>query len=278
MQTNLKQFFLLLSLTPALLLAQEPLDSAGPQKEHGFLLANVSYSSNNSNNVLVNAIKMPAAMAGLSVYSNFGLYVSGHFDRYFTPTGKTRDLQVEVGYEKTFKDNLDIGLAYQYRQFKGNPAYQSIDYNHSLMLSGTYRLKNLSVIAENSFLAGSSNNYFLDLSLSYDFEFDGLIFKSGLLLISPTLTGVFGTTSWMTTTMDHTWGNHYNWGNSTQLFVPERSFDYQNLSFLLPVHYSIKNFTLGGGWYYSIPSKTLREQSWTNQTGFMISLGYAVFF
>lgn len=278
MHNPFKQIFLLFSLIPAALAAQEPADTATAQKEHGFVLANVSYTSNNSNNLLVNAIKMPAAMASLSAYSNFGLYVSGNFDRYFTPNGKTRDLQLEVGYEKTFKDYLDISLAYQYRQFRGNPAYQGIDYNHSLMLSGTYRLKNLSLIAENSFLAGSTNNYFLDLSLSYDFQFDGLVFRNGLLMISPTLTGVFGTTNWMTTTMDHTWGNHYHGGNPSQLFVPEKDFDYQNLSFLLPVHYSIRNITLGGGWYYSIPSKTLREQSWTNQTGFMISLGYAVFF
>jgi len=278
MYTNLKRFFLLLFLVPVTLSAQESPDTAAPEKETGFLLANASYTSNNSNNVLVNAIRMPAVMANLSYYSRFGVYVSGNFDRYFPPNGKTRDLQLEIGYEKTFKDHFDIGLSYKYRQFLGNPAYQGIDYNHALMLSGTYRLKNLSLIADNSFLAGSSNNYFLDLSLSYDFQFDGLIFKSGLLLISPTITGVFGTTGWMTATMDQTWGNHYHGGNPNELFVPEKSFDYQNLSFLLPVHYSIRNITLGGGWYYSIPSKTLKEQNWTNQTGFMISLGYAIFF
>jgi hypothetical protein len=62
MRTISQYYVLLFFLFPLSLPAHESTDSAAPEKEPGFILANACYTSNNSNNVLLNAIKMPATM------------------------------------------------------------------------------------------------------------------------------------------------------------------------------------------------------------------------
>lgn len=274
---NFVFIFMLLGL-PLTIRGQEIPDSAGATKQPGFLLTSLSYTSNNNNNSrLANAIKMPAIMANMAYYSNIGVWASINYFKYLVPDTNTYEVEFQIGYEKSFLDKFDIDFSYTNRQFRGDHAYEGIAYKHSLALSGTYRLGGLSAIVDNSYMIGPTNNYFLDLSLSYDFKFDGFLFKSGYLMLSPTLTGSFGTSFWVPGTIDNIWGHHMGGGHPPE-FVPRNKFDYQNISLILPLQYTLGSFTLTGGWYYAIPSKILKEHSWTNQSGFLVSLSYSVIF
>jgi len=269
---------LLIILLPVALFGQASPDSAGTMKEPGFLLTTVSYTTNNNNTPLANAIRRPALLTNISYFSNFGLWLTGNYDKYLSTTTNTYEIELEAGYEKTFLNHFDLDFSYKRRFFNGDAAYEGIDYKQALALSGTYRLNNFSLIADNSVMIGPTKNYFLDLSLSYDFTINLPFFKSGTLFLSPTLSSTFGTTFWMSGTMGHVWGNHYGGGFHTNPYVPENKFDYQYTSLLLPLQFSLGSFILSSGCYYSIPSKTLKEQNWTNQFGFLVSLSYAINF
>ncbi len=267
-----------LFLSPALL-SQSKSDTTRETKDPGFLLTTLSYTSNNSSSRLTNAIKMPALMASTAYYSNIGLYGQADYFKYLAPETNTFEAEFKLGYEKTFLDKFDLDCSYTNRQFRGDKAYEGISYNHALDFSGTYNLKDLSIKLDNTFMVGQTNNYFLDLSLSYDFKFDRVLFKSGYLAISPTITASFGTNFWLPGTIDNIWGPHGHGGmGHPPTYVHQRNFGYQSASLILPLQYSLGNFTLSGGWFYAIPSATLKKLSWTNQSGFLVSLSYLLMF
>ncbi len=261
--------------------AQEKKDSAGVTKDPGFLLTSLSYTTNNNSSRMTNAIKMPALMANAAYYSNIGLSASASYFKYLSPDTNTYELEFRAGYEKTLFNHLDVEVSYTNRTFRGDEAYEGISYRHNLGISGAYRLGDLTLNADNSFMFGATKNYFLDLSLSYDIKFDRFLLKNGYLAISPTLTTSFGTNYWIQGTIDHIWGNGHGGGPGGMhpgKFVPKRNFDYQNFSLILPVQYTLGSFTLSGGWFYAIPSRTLKDLKWTNQSGFLVSLNYAFIF
>jgi hypothetical protein len=269
---------IILFVLPHALPAQVEAVSTGETKDPGFLLTTLSYTSNNNSSRLANAIRMPALMANMGYYSNIGLYATGDFFKYLAPTTNTYEFELQIGYEKTFQDKFGIDFSYTNRHFRGDLAYEGISYNHDLQLAGSYELRDFTATVDNSFMIGQTDNYFLDLSLSYDFTFDRFLLKSGYLAFSPAFTGSFGTTFWLPGTINNTWGHHHMGWNHMGNYVPKKNFDYQNISLILPVQYTVGSFTLSGGWFYAIPSKTLKEQSWTNQSGFLVSLSYAVIF
>jgi len=267
--------YILLIVLPHTLIAQEEADTTGVTKDPGFLLTSLSYTTNNNSSRLANAIRMPAAMANISWYSNFGLWASADYFKYLAPDTNTFELEFQAGFEKTFGANFDLDFSYTNRRFTGDHAYEAIAYNHAFALSGAYRLAGFTATADNSFMIGPTNNYFLDLSLSYDFKFDKLLFKNGFLMISPTLTGSFGTNYWVQGTIDNIWGHHMG-GSHPPPFLPKRNFDYQNFSLILPVQYSLGNFTLSCAGFLAVPSKELKKHFWTNQSGFLVSLSYSL--
>ncbi len=267
--------FILLILLPNALSAQIGTDTARVSKDPGFLLTSLSYTTNNNSSRLANSIRMPALMANLSYYSNIGLYGSVDYFKYIAPDTNTFEAEFNLGYARTFLDNIDLDVSYTNRQFRGDQAYQGISYNHALELSGSYRLKNFSATVDNSFMIGETKNYFLDLSLSYDISFDRFLLKSGYLAISPSISGSFGTNFWLPATIDRTWGHHGGMGHPPP-FVPARNFDYQSFSLILPVQYTLGHFTLSCAGFYAIPSKLLKSHLWTNQSGFLVSLSYAL--
>ncbi len=269
--------YILMLVLPLALHGQSKDSTAGASKDPGFLLTSLSYTSNNNSSRLANAIKMPALMASLSYYSTIGLYGAVDYFRYLAPDTNTYEAEFKVGYEKSFLDKFDLDVSYTNRQFRGDQAYEGISYKHALGLSGTYRYKKLSAIVDNTFMTGQTKNYFLDLSLSRDFTFEKVIFKSGYLVLSPTLTTTFGTNFWIPGTIGHLWGSHPG-GLHPGQYLPDKDFGYQNFSLILPVQYSLGSFTVSGGWFYTIPSKTLKDLQWTNQSGFLVSLSYVVIF
>lgn len=267
-----------LIVLPLAVAGQSESDSTGITGQPGFLLANLGYSSNHNVSGIANAIKRPALMTTLSAYTKFGLVASVSYSNYISARNPTWEGEAGIGYEKTWKDQFDLDLSYGYRLFRGDSVFIGIPYSHSLELSGAWRPKNFTLSLDNSLFLGKETNYFLDLSLSHDFRIDNLLFKNSLLVISPTLTTSFGTTYWIPHMIDRTWPDHWTGDPPPLPFVPEKKFDYQNFSVILPVQYSLGNFTLSAAGFHAIPSHELKGQRWTNQSGFLVSLSYALIF
>jgi hypothetical protein len=268
---------ILLLLLPLTLGGQVVPDSAAAEKNSSFMLATIGYTTNNNRSVPANAIRMPALLATAAWYSPFGLYASAGYYKYLAPEVNTRELEFGAGFEKSFADRFSLDLSYTHRRFSGDTVYEGIDYRHAIELSGDYRLKGLTATVDNSFLFGTTRNYFLDLILSYDFKADGFIFKNGFLLFSPTIASSLGTNWWLPETIGHTWGSPLGGiyqGND----LPGRNFTYQNFSLILPVQYTLSSFTLSVAGFYAVPSKILKRLGWTNQSGILVSLSYSIIF
>jgi hypothetical protein len=275
---GISRITILAMMLPLSGICQTEHDSTGATGQPGFLLATAGYSSNHNVSGIANAIRRPAFMGTLSAYTKTGLWASANYSRYVSALNPTWEGEAEIGFEKTWKDRFDLDFSYGYRLFRGDSIFVGIPYSHTLELSGAWRPENFMVNIDNSLFMGQETNYFLDLSLSYDFRVDNLLFRNSLLVISPTLTPSFGTTYWIPRMIDRTWPDPGT-GNPPPLpFVPRKKFDYQNFSFILPVQYSLGNFTLSAAGFYAIPSPELKRQKWTNQSGFLVSLSYALIF
>jgi hypothetical protein len=264
-------------LFPFILNAQEVSDSAQTGSQPGFLLASFGYSSNHNVAGIANAIKRPALMGSVAAYTKWGVWGSATYSNYLSALNPTWEGEAEIGYEKTWKDQFDLDVSYGYRLFRGDSIFVGIPYNHSFEVSGAWRPKNFTLSLDNSLFLGREPNYFLDLSLSYDFMFENLIFRNSQLVISPTAALSFGTTYWIPHMIDHIWGDHGP-GNPPKPFKPKKDFEYQNISLILPVQYSLGSFTLSAAGFYAIPNSELKGQRWTNQSGFLVSLSYALIF
>lgn len=269
--------YIVLFSIPISLIGQVEPDSKESSESINIFMASLGYTSNNNDSRNANAIKMPALLSILSYYNKSGLWASVNLLNYLNTSESTYDAEFQIGFQKAFLKYFDIDVYYCNRNFKGDLAYEGINYDHSLTVAGTYRFKNFSADLDNEYMFGIENNYFLDISLSYDYSIEGIFRKSDYLIISPTISGSLGTTYWISDAMDHVWGmpggGHHMGG-----FEPDNEFDYQRLSLIIPAMYSMGSFTISGGWFYSIPSKDLKEQNWSNQSGFLVSLIYSAIF
>ena len=264
-------------MLPLALSGQVLPDSAAGLRQPSFMLVNAGYTNNRANPRIANAFMRPALLSSLSFYSSKGLYAAADYYNYFSATQSTWEGEIGFGYTKTWKEQFDLDVSYGFRHFSGDSIFEGINYRHDVEFSGAWRPKNFTLSIDNSLLLGGRPNYFLDLSLSYDFSFDGLPSPTGSLVISPTVTSSFGTTYWIPGMAGRIWERKHG-GMPPFPFQPKRDFEYQNLSLILPVQYSLGSFTLSVAGYHAIPSRTLREQQWTSQSGFLVTLNYALIF
>lgn len=269
--------YIVLIFIPFTMLAQVGADSSDGDDSYNFLLASIGYTSNSDGSRNANAIKMPALVSTLSYYHNRGIWTSANLFKYQGTAEFTYDAELQLGYQKSFMKNFDISVYYTNRHFSGENAYTGIDYNHSFTANGTGRLSNFSLDLDYEYMIGKTNNYFLDISLSYDYSIEKILSSEDYLIFSPTIIGSSGTTYWISDAMGHVWGDHGG-GHHMGGYEPDNNFDYQRISLILPVMYTLGSFTISGGWFYSIPSEFLKEQNWSNQSGFLVSLIYSAIF
>lgn len=269
--------YIILFSVPFSLIGQVEPDSNESSESVNIFMASLGYTSNSNNSRNANTIKMPALLSTLTYYNKSGLWASANILNYQNASELTYDAEFQLGFQKSFQEHFDIDVYYSNRNFKGDLAYEGINYDHSITVAGAYRLNNFTVDLDNEYMFGLENNYFLDISLSYDFSIEGILSKRDYLIISPTIIGSLGTTYWISDAMDHVWGGHSG-GHHMGGFEPDNEFDYQRFSLIIPAMYSLGSFTISGGWFYSIPSLDLKDQNWGNQSGFLVSLIYSAIF
>lgn len=250
-------------------------DSLLETTKFDLLMISLSYSSNNIKyKNLDNSIKMPTLSADVNYFHKSGIWASIDYTNYFQATEHTYETEFMLGYQKSFNKFIDVDFNYGYHHFEGEATYEGISYDHSL--SGTLGLnsKYVTLTTDVYYLNGLTNNYFLDLGLSLNLDFDNVIFQNDFFMFTPGLTGHFGTDDWIFedyTPMQYQGRRRF----LSQQGYKTGSFEYQSFGIYLPLIYSYSNVSLSLNWFYDFPSAKLQSINWVDQGGFLISIIYS---
>ena len=252
-------------------------DSLQNEEDTHLIMFGLSYSSNNTDNKNFLDLKMPTIMGDVYFFAKNGIWTSFAYSNYIDASINTYETEISLGYQKYFFDVLDIDFSYMWHQFNGDTLYSGIDYEHGLALSTGLDFDFINFYVDNTILFGSSNNYFLDLSLGFNIEFEKIFFKSDDILLAPTIIATFGTNDFIYLDIIPRQIRR----NGQIINLPpeiienaESEFIYQNFSLLIPLMYTIGDISLTLAWSYSIPSNRLKEFEWTDQSGLFLSLTY----
>lgn len=253
-------------------------DSISEDLSFNLLMLSLSYTSNNIKyKNLDNNIKIPAYTADISFYHNSGAWASIIYANYFEAGIKTYDTEIQLGYQKTVFNFMDLNFNYGYHNFNGDANYEGISYDHSLNGSLGLNTKFLNFNIDLNSMHGLSDNFFTDLGASLNLDVDNLIFKNDFILFNPGVTASFGTDYWIFedfTPLQQRGRRNF----LTRRGYTVDKFEFQSTSFYLPLIYSYSNISFSFSWFYNIPSKKLKAINWENQSGFMISLMYTPMF
>jgi hypothetical protein len=240
--------------------------------EH-MLFIGISYNSNNTKNQNFNDTKLPTLLGDLSFYHNSGLYSSLVYTHYIDAKS-TYETEIQLGYNNTFFDLLNLDFYYGWRSFNGDTDYESIDYEHIFSFSSGIDYEFLTFSVDQSYMIGSSNNYFLDLDAGFTFDIESIFSKNDFFNISPFVSISYGTDYWI---FDQMMPRHrdvvYNYLDRQG--ISHNTFEYQSLNFYFPIMYSIDNFSFVLSGMYSIPSQKFKKLDWGDQYAFMLSFIYS---
>ena len=278
----LKIFFLL--ILPCIINAQSidndfkdsiPSENNIGTAKFDFLMIGVSYTNNNIKyKSLDNKTKIPSKGSDLIFYHHSGFWGSINYTNYFNASSSTYETEFRAGYQHTFLDFIDIDLNYGYHHFTGDKNYEGITYNHTVKGSLNINSKYVSLNSDFYSMHGLSNNYFIDLAPTFNLDFDNILFKNDFFLFNPSVSLSFGTDDWIFepfTELQRRGRIRY----LTHLGYKTGNFDYQGLSFYLPIIYSFYNVSFSFSWFYNLPSDKLRAINWDDQSGVLFSIMYS---
>lgn len=250
------------------------LDSIKIEEKTNLLFAGISYISNSTKNQNFKDTKIPTLIGDLTFYHYSGFYASAVYSNYINAVTKTYEAELQLGYQKTVLDFLNLDFYYGYRYFNGDDSYESIDYSHIISLNSNAEISFLTFNVNNYMFIGKSRNYFLDLEAGITYDFENVFIKNDFLNINPSVSIFYGTDHWIYDNMRNHHMNtiqNYLYGLNYQTHI----FEYQSLNFIVPIIYNISNYSISFSWIYSIPSEKFKSLNWDDQNAFMISIIYS---
>lgn len=245
--------------------------------ESSYMSIDFSYTNNNIGNSNLASTTIAALFTDISFYHKSGFYAGIMPANYFNASEPSHDLDLAVGYDKYFKNGFSIGTHYTNHQYKGDSTLIGINYKHGLSLSMSYTTNNVYLFADGSSTFGISDNYFLDAGIGYFASFDEVFTPNDNLIFFPMLSFSLGTDHWIYD--DMTLADI----NDTRMLLRSSGyswdvFDFQMVTFSVPLTYYLGNFSTTITYLYSIPSAKYEVLSWEKQSAFMLSLGYMLNF
>ena len=285
--TNKLSILFLLFLIPGFLIAQSTndniiditlIDSSQTSIDFDMLMIGFSYNNNNIKyKNLDKGIKMPTYGADISFYHKSGIWASINYMDYYNADISTYETELQLGFQKTLFEFMDLDFNYGYHHFEGDPVYEGISYQHTLNGLLSINSKYVSFNADAYSMHGLTDNYFTDFGISLNVDLDDLIFKNDFFLFNPGISTSFGTDGWIFEDFTPTQGRGKKYYLNQRGYTTDK-FDYLNLVFNIPIIYCYNNISFSFSWFYSIPSKKLKAISWEDESGFMISLIYSPVF
>ncbi len=234
---------------------------------------NLSYTNNSITDKTLNGIQVAAGFADISFYHKSGIYGSILPNFYLNTTQLTYDFDVALGFQKSFDFGFDYSVEYFYHTFNGDSILRGIDYQNGLSLSLGYSFKNIELFADCYGLFGTSNNFISTQGISYNAEFDDLLFNEDCLTFFPTILAVFSTDHWL---YDDIGPKYEYWFKRFLNYkgYNTNSFEFQSVDFVLPISYSVLDYTFTFSYFYTMPSDKYKLLYWENQSSIMVSLTY----
>ena len=240
---------------------------------YNFFMFDVGYSSNSQLDQNQSQTKIPSLTANMAWFHHTGIYTGLYYYNYYEAENHSYDLDLLLGYSKTFKDFLDISTYYDWHHYSGDTTYQGMNYQHTISASIGINPGPFNIYADNYYMLGSTNNYFLNVGVGLPLYFDNALFKNCFFMTQPSISASFGTDYWIydgMTELDK---------QAQQAFLESEGysiddFGYTGIDIFIPITYGYKNFSVSLSWIYSIPSGEYKALGWSSQSGIMVSLTY----
>lgn len=239
-----------------------------------YLSASASYVSNGVDQKRMSSSETSSTIADLTFYHKSGAFI-GVMPSFYK---EENDLDLTLGYTKYFDSGFDISANYQYHYTTlDDSLFSGIDYLHSFRTSLGYFAKNLFLYTDAYSMHGKSHNYFIEPGLGLYFDIEGVFTTNDYITIFPMASVTFGTDFYIYESFSfyqYYWASKYMTSQGYKI----ENVSYQSIDFILPVSYTIQEFTFSATFLFSSPGSKYRTYGWENQSGLLFSLFYMLNF
>ncbi|HBO74922.1 MAG TPA: hypothetical protein DD653_09585 [Marinilabiliales bacterium] len=246
------------------------------QEDFSYFIVDEGYTNNNLSNSQLKDSAVATLLTDVSFCHKSGLFVSLMPSYYMNASTRSYDLDASLGFLKSFGFGLDVSAQYTYHYYNGDTLLRGIQYQHAVGASVSYSVKGLTVGVDGNALLGISNNYFVTPSLGYYLGFDDLVFEDDYFTFFPNMSATFSTDYWL-------YDNLGPWKQrilerylTERLGFPTKTMSLQSFDFMVPLSYSVGNFTISASYMYSIPSDKYKKLTWDEQSSVLVSLSYMI--
>ncbi|MCK9208748.1 MAG: hypothetical protein M0P66_16670 [Salinivirgaceae bacterium] len=245
------------------------------QEDFSYFIVDEGYTNNNLSNSQLKDSAVASLLTDVSFCHKSGLFVSLMPSYYMNASTRSYDLDASLGFLKSFGFGLDVSAQYTYHHYSGDTLLLGIEYQHAIGVSVGYSVKGLTVGVDGNALLGISNNYFITPSLGYYLGFDDLVFEDDYFTFFPNMSATFSTDYWLYDNL----GPLKQWNlerNLIRLGFPTKTMSLQSFDLMVPLSYSVGNFTFSASYMYSIPSDKYKKLTWNEQSSVLVSLSYMI--
>ena len=243
---------------------------------HGGFTAALSYGSNSSFFGRTQTTRYPYLAGELTYKSKFGVWGSA-VGYNLLDTGSTLDeTDLSLGWDGDLSKTVDASVSYSRFLFAPNSPLVKSSVNNSidgyLGWDWGYVYSRLNA----AYLFGDTNDFFLVLDNSRNFEFDKVFTAKDYVSIEPRVSAMVGTQHFAETSLVQQGqrGNGRGRGNggATTLSTTTTRFQVLNYELRVPVTYSLGVVSVQVAWRYAIPVNLLPDETSGARSYFTSSL------
>lgn len=242
-----------------------PAVGADSAARHGGFTAALSYGSNSSFFGRTQTTRYPYLAGELTYKSRYGVWASAVSYDLFGTSSFVDETDLSVGWDFDLSKKVDASMSYSRFLFAANSPLVKSSVNNSfdgyLGWDWGYVYSRLNA----AYLFGDTNDLFLVLDNSRNFEFERVFTPKGYLALEPRVSVTAGTQRFAETSLrqqigrgnGHGRGN--NGGGATTVTTTTTRFQVLNYELRLPLTYSLGAVSVQVAWRYAVPVNLLPD-------------------
>ena len=259
-----------------------PAAPAATDTPHGGATASLSYGTNSSFFGRTQTTRFPYVAGELTYKSRVGIWGSVVSYNLLNTTSFVDETDLSVGWDGDLSKTVDASVSYSHFLFAANSPLVKSSVNNSidsyLGWDWGYVYSRLNA----AYLFGETNDFFLVLDNSRNFEIERVFTPRGYLSIEPRVSLTAGTQRFAETSLEQqklrgnaprtTPGRGNGGGAGTTVTTTPTRFRALNYELRVPVTYSLGALSLQVAWRYAVPVNLLPDDVSVARSYFTTSL------
>ena len=251
---------------------------------HGGATASLSYGTNSSFFGRTQTTRFPYVAGELTYKSRVGIWGSAVSYNLLNTTSFVDETDLSVGWDGDLSKTVDASVSYSHFLFAANSPLVKSSVNNSidsyLGWDWGYVYSRLNA----AYLFGDTNDFFLVLDNSRNFEIEQVFTPRGYLSIEPRVSLTAGTQRFAETSLEQQKlrgnaprtgpgrGNGGSGGGTTTVTTTTTHFRALNYELRVPVTYSLGAVSMQVAWRYAVPVNLLPDDVSVARSYFTTSL------